>query len=72
MTWPLYGQREIVRDVGCICWRTVLDELVIAVVLSWPFFVLFVFSYSAPSSGLYKRFALNKYFIIMIIITAVG
>ena len=41
-----------------------MDELVVAVVLSWPFsssfFLFFFFLYSAPSSGIYERFAFNK------------
>ena len=49
-----------------------MDDLVIAVVLSKLFFVFlsffFSFLYSAPSSGIYHRFALDKYFIIILII----
>ena len=47
-----------------------MDELVVAVVLSWPSYSSSFpfFLYRAPSSGIYLRFALNKYFIIIIII----
>ena len=41
-----------------------MDELNIAVVLSYPFSS---FLYSMPSSGIYWKFALNKYFIIIIL-----
>ena len=40
------------RDIGGICFVLSMDELVIAVVLSEPFFLSF-FLYSAPSSGIY-------------------
>ena len=37
--------------VGCVCWCASKDELVVAVVLSWPFSSSF-FLYSVLSSGI--------------------